>query len=91
MGYYYEDQPPDQGDQRPGCLDALVITRAVFGLLFWPIAALVAVILDIALTFYLFALHPTLALIPVVLTAVAIAAFARCEQHRFRPHGMDDP
>jgi hypothetical protein len=82
---YYEQQPPDDREKPPGCLDVLVITRAVFGVLMWPIAVMFAVILDICIAFYLYATQPLLALIPVAITAAAIWAFAGWEQRRARP------
>ena len=86
MGYYYEQRPPEPDDDpRYGCLDVLLITRAVLGVLLWPLAVFLLVILDIAAAFYLFTVHPALALIPVALTAVAIYAFARWDQSRDRP------
>lgn len=86
MGFYYEQRPPEPDDNpRYGCMDVLLITRVVLGVLFWPIAAFMLLVLDIAATFYLFAIHPALALIPVALTAAAIYAFARWDQNRTRP------
>lgn len=84
---YYDQEPPSE-DERPGCFDALLITRAVFGILFWPLAAIAAVLADLAVTGYLFVTYAPLALIPVVLTAVALWLYARWEQTRFRPPGL---
>ncbi len=84
MGMYYEQQPP-QEDKGPGCLDALVITRVVFGLLFWPVAAILLVLGDLAVAFYLFTVHPALALIPVALAGVAVWLLARWDQNRHDP------
>jgi len=81
---YYEQQPPPE-DERPGCMDALMITRAVFSILFWPIALLFAVVIDVAVISLLFFTYPPLALIPVAITGVAIWLFSRWERHRFRP------
>jgi hypothetical protein len=92
MGFYY-DQGPGPGpdpDSKPGCLDVLVMTRVVFGILFWPLAALFLVLIDIAVIFYLFFIHPALALIPIAITVGAIWAFARWEQNRDRPEGLED-
>lgn len=90
MGFYYEQQPGPEPESKPGCLDVIVMTRVVFGILFWPIAALFLVITDIAVVFYLFAIHPALALIPLALTVAAIWALARWDQNRERPGGLDD-
>jgi len=89
MGYYHEQKPPDS-EEGPGCLDAIVITRVVFGLLFWPVAALILVVVDIGLIFYFFTLHPALALIPASITGLALWLFARWEQRHDRPPVPDD-
>jgi hypothetical protein len=81
---YYEEQPPDR-ERPPGCLDVLVITRAVFAILFWPIVALFAVLADVSVTFYLFATRPVLALVPVTITAIVLWLFARWDRRHFRP------
>ena len=80
---FYEQTPPD--NEPGGCLDVLVITRAVFGILLWPVIAMFVVILDLIVTFWLFTTSPALALIPIAITVAAVAAFARWDQHRFRP------
>ena len=86
MGFYYEQKPPDKGDDsNPGCLDVLVITKVVLQVLFWPIAAFTLVIIDVAVAFWLFTIHPALALIPVALSAVALYFVARWDQNRDRP------
>ncbi len=89
MGYYHNQQPQN-ADKGPGCLDAIVITRVVFGLLFWPVTALLLVMIDLGAILYLFAVHPALALIPLSLTAVGLWLFGRWEQHHIRPPGLDD-
>ena len=84
MMVYYEQPPPDE-ERPPGCLDALLIIRAVFSILFWPIMAILLVGLDAVVILVLFAEHPALALIPVALTGVAIWLFARWEQRHYGP------
>ncbi len=87
MGYYYDESP--QGEEKPpGCLDALLITRAVFGILIWPVLAIFAVLVDVGVTFFLFTIFPALALIPIALSGVALWVFAKWEQRRFRPPGL---
>ena len=45
MGYYNDQRPPnDDKPEQLGCLDAIVITRAVFQMLFWPVAAMIIVV-----------------------------------------------
>jgi hypothetical protein len=81
---YHEQRPPSD-DSPGGCMDVWIITRAVFGVLFWPFAALLLGVIDLAAIVWLFSASPALALIPVALTVAAIVAFARWEQRRFRP------
>jgi hypothetical protein len=84
MMVYYEQRPPDE--ERPaGCLDALLVIRAMFSILFWPLVAILLVGLDAVAIFALFATHPALALIPIAITGVAVWLFARWEQNRYRP------
>ena len=87
MGYYY-DERPTQEEKPPGCLDALLITRAVFGVLMWPVLALFAVLADLGVIFYVFTIHPALALIPLALSGAGPWLFAKWEQKRFRPPGL---
>ncbi|MDP9236163.1 MAG: hypothetical protein M3P30_01980 [Chloroflexota bacterium] len=81
---YYEQQTPPEED-RPGCLDAVLIMRALFGLLFWPLVAIVVMVADAVAIVTAFAVYPALALAPVALTVVAVWVFARWEQRRLRP------
>ena len=81
----YYDQRPDEEEKPPGCLDVLLITRAVFGILLWPIIGMFIVVLDLGATFYLYATRPVLALIPIVITAAAIWAFMAWERRSFPP------
>lgn len=81
---YYE--PPRQKGPS-GCLELFVLTRAAFGVLFWPLAALMAALVGIVLTIYLFTISPPLALIPIAVFVAGVLLFARWEQRRFRPPG----
>jgi len=83
MGYYERMPPPEE--QRPGCLEALLITRIVFGVLFWPMVLLFGVLLDASLIFLLYVTNAPLALIPIAVTGAAIWLFSRWEQRRHRP------
>lgn len=78
---------PQQGKGPSGCLELWVLTRAAFGVLFWPLVALVAALLGVVLVIYLFTVSPPLALIPIAVIIVGVFAFARWEQRRFRPPG----
>jgi hypothetical protein len=87
MGFYYgpAETPPE--DKPPGCLETLVIMRAVFSVIIPVVIAMIVVLVDVAAIFVLFTQHPALALIPIAMTALAIWLFARWEQRRFRPPG----
>lgn len=84
---YYE-QPPANQEKPPGCLEALLITRALFGIILVPFALMLGVVADIAIAFFLYAVHPALALVPVAVTLALVWAYARWEQHRYRPPGL---
>jgi hypothetical protein len=88
MGYYYEPSSQPDDEKPPGCLETLVIMRAVFGLLLPVVIAMVVLIADLAAIFVLFSVHPALALIPVALTVGAIWLVARWDQRRERPPGL---
>jgi len=85
----YHQQEPQQ--EPHGCLEVWVLTRAAFGVLLWPLLALIGFVLAVVLVLYLFTVHPALALIPVAAIAVALYLFARWEQRHFRPPGMGPP
>lgn len=90
MGFYYDSGQKPKDEKPPGCLDAMLITRAVFGVLFWPMLAIFVVLADLGLIFYAFTVHPAWALIPIALTALGIWLFARWEQRHFRPPDLPD-
>jgi hypothetical protein len=92
---YHQPEPQEEPSARDGpapggggCLEVWVLTRAAFGVLFWPLAALVGFVLAVVLVLFLFTVHPALALIPVAAIALALYLFARWEQRRFRPPGI---
>jgi hypothetical protein len=77
--------------QTGGCLEIWVLTRAAFGVLFWPLLALIGFVVAVVLVIFLFTVHPALALIPIAAIAAALYLFARWEQRRFRPPGIGPP
>jgi hypothetical protein len=85
----YQQRAPQK--EPGGCLEVWVLTRAMFGVLLWPLVALVGLVIAVVLVFFLFTVHPALALIPVAGIAAAVYLFARWEQRRFRPPGMGPP
>jgi hypothetical protein len=82
----YHQQEPEE--EPMGCRDVFVVTRAAFGVLMWPLLALLLVMVGLGIVFYLFVIHPALALIPIGLVVLAAIAFARWEQRRSRPPGI---
>ena len=88
MGFYYGQQRPDE-DKPPGCMDALIITRAVFAVIIPVMLVLFAVLGLAAMIFILFTVQPALALIPLGILLVGLWLFARWEQGRAPP--PDEP
>ncbi len=83
MGYYYEEGPREE--KPPGCLDALLITRAVFGVLLWPVLAIMSVGIGGVILLVLFTVHPAFALVGIAVVAALIWLLARWDQNRNRP------
>ena len=75
-------------DARPGCRDVWVITLAVFAVILPIVGVVIAILGALTATFVLFTVHPALALIPIVVVAAVIFAFARWERERFKPPGL---
>lgn len=82
----YHQPPPEKPPS--GCLETLVITRAVFGVLLWPLVALGLLVVLLVAAFVLFAVHPALVLVPIAAAAIGLVLFARWERRRFRPPGL---
>jgi len=75
-------EPPQE--ERPGCRDVWVLTRATW-LALLPLAAVVIALMAAAgAAIVLFAIHPALALIPVFVVVVAVLVYRRWEQRRFQ-------
>lgn len=75
-------------DERPGCRETAVITRAIFGILLPPVLAIIALLVLIFFAFILLAIHPVLVVLPVLAGAGGIYLFARWEQGRHGPPGL---
>lgn len=82
----YDMRSPEQ--EPSGCMDILVILRAVGGLLLWPIAILVGLLVLVGAAIYLASLHPALVLLPVAVLVLAVMLYARWERRHFRPPGI---
>ncbi len=66
----------------PWWLELLVLTWAVFSVLFWPLAAIAAGVVAILGLIFAFTVHWALGLLALALIATAVAAFARWDSHR---------
>ncbi len=66
----------DRGKPAPWWQEAFVLTRAVFGILFWPLTAIVGLMVAVAGLFVAFNAGVGWGLLALALIAAAIAAFA---------------
>lgn len=83
MGYHYiPPEPPEE--ERGGCREVFVLTRAVFAVLLVPVGILIGAVTVLALLIYLFGRSTLLGLAGLALIVLAIAAYARWEQDHFR-------
>ncbi len=64
------------------------LTRIVYGILFWPLLALFAVLLAMFGVFILYTIHPAFALLAILAAAAVIAALAWWETRRVPPSGV---
>ena len=78
-------QPPRPDDDRPGCLDAIVLTRMAFGILFWPMAAVIAAGGGVAIAILLLATYPLPTIVGAAALTVAATAAWRWISGRRRP------
>jgi hypothetical protein len=74
----------EPGRREPWWLETLVLTRAVFGILFWPIAAIVGAIVALGLLFAAFSSSALWGLLALAAIAACIAAFAWWDRNRPR-------
>jgi hypothetical protein len=84
MGFYYGRSEPPQEEEPHGCLDVLLLTRAVFGVLLVPLGILVGTLVGIGVIIFLFSRSWVLGVAGLVLVAAAVYAYARWERHHFR-------
>ncbi len=66
----------DGNKHAPWWQEAFVLSRAVFGILFWPLAAIFVVMVAISGLFVAFNAGPLWGLLVLAIIAAAIAAFA---------------
>jgi len=63
------------------------LTRIVYGILFWPLVALIAVLLALLGIFILYTIHVAFVLLAIAAIVAGVGAFAWWESHRVRPPG----
>lgn len=84
MGFYYGPSSSPEPEKEPGgCLEALTITRAAFGVLAIPLLVLFGAVAGIALMFYLFTVHWSLGLLFIAALFGGILLYARWERKKW--------
>ena len=79
---YYPQQPPKEPS---GCLQTLVISRAIIGLLMVPIGMMTGAIVALILVFYAFTVHPILGVFALaLLIGSGYYGIMKWEEHRAR-------
>lgn len=78
-------EPPP--DERPGCRETLLLTRAAFAVLIPVLLAMIAVMVIVLAVLLLLVTHPVLALVPIAAVVGGLILFARWERGRIRPPG----
>lgn len=68
-----------------------VISRAVFGVLFWPVTVLFGGVAGIFFVFYLFSIHPLFGLAALGAIGFGVWMFARWDERRRPPPGLMPP
>jgi hypothetical protein len=74
---------PSDPNEKPGCLDTLVIIRIVLGILLVPMLLLFGAVGIAALAFYAYSAHPLLTFVPVVAGLGVILLVANWEKSRY--------
>ena len=76
-------EPPP--DERPGCRETLILTRAAYAVLIPIFLVMIAVLSLVMVVLLLFVTHPLLALLPLAALIGGAVLYARWERRRFRP------
>lgn len=85
---YYPRQPREPS----GCMQALVISRLIIGMLLIPMTIIFGAIVAVLLTFYTLSIHPLLALLTIVVAGTVLVAIAKWESRRVaRDNPRDEP
>jgi hypothetical protein len=84
MGFYYgSSQPPEPEKQPGGCLEVLVISRAVFSVLALPLLFMIGIVIAIGVVIWLFTIAWFLGLLSIAVFGGLIWFYARWERRRF--------
>jgi hypothetical protein len=75
-------QYPQAPREPNGCLQSLVISRLIIGMLLIPMALIIGCVVAVILTFYALAAHPLLALLVIVCSVGIIVGLAKWESWR---------
>ena len=79
------EQPPKPSDDRPGCMDAIVLSRVAFAILFWPVAAVIGSAAGVAVLILLLLSYPLQTVVGAVVLFVGATAVTRWISARRRP------
>ena len=63
------------------------LSRIVYGILLWPLVALLTIVLAVVGVFVLYTIHPAFALLAILAIAAVIAVLAWWETRRVPPSG----
>jgi uncharacterized membrane protein len=72
-------------DERPGCRETLILTRAAFSVLIPILLAMIAILVLVMSILFLLLSRPVLAIIPAAILVVAIVLFSRWDSRRNPP------
>ena len=84
---YGPSQQPEPEKEPGGCMEVVVITRAVFGILAIPLAIMIGLILAVVALVALFSVHWLLGLLGIAVIVAGIAVYARWERTHIRSGG----
>lgn len=89
MGFYYGPSQDPKEPEQPGCMDALILTRVILGLLLWPLVVLVGLVAVVVALVYLFSTFWLLGVLGLLVIAGGIYLYSRWERRRFQGPDLD--
>jgi hypothetical protein len=85
----YHPPPPSEPN---GCIQTLVISRIVFGILMIPLLMIIGVLFAMMIFLFAYSRHPLLGIAVLAVVGLAIYVFAKWEQrHAERNHPDANP